>query len=144
MIGRNTDGDSYPAGVEWPEQTMFAGAQTELFKLRNGDDKVIGVASRIAVSTGQPVVEWAVHMPARGTMYVVLNSRAEPSGERVGALRTGTREFAELNGAVFERYRTEAGGPEGVTGGRLELVAALVGPDVPFDPLEDIGTEDSE
>lgn len=138
MIGRSTDGGSFPATMQWPDDPSFAGAQTELFKVRNAEEKVVGVASRIAVSSGQPIVEWAVHMPARGTMYLVLDNQAEDSGERVGSLRTGTREFAELQGAVYERYRTQTRDPEEGTTGRLELVTALVGPNVPFVPIDDI------
>lgn len=142
ILGRTTAGGSFPAGVEWPDHSSFAGAQTELFKVRNDDDKVVGVASRIAITAGQPIVEWAVHMPARGTMYVVLDNDATESGERVGSLRTGTREFAELKGSVFERYRADVGDTDEGPAGRLELITALVGPDVPFAPLDDGGDEE--
>ncbi|MEM7500746.1 MAG: hypothetical protein AAF417_01830 [Pseudomonadota bacterium] len=117
-----------PATVEWPEFMADKNTQAELFKVRNAEDKVIGIASRFAVGGDSAFVEWAVHMPARGTLYLALDQRPNAAGHRDGGLRGGTREFAELKGSVVERFEAAGGGG----GGRLELVTALVGPDEPI------------
>lgn len=131
FAGRGGAENTVPPGVEWPEFLSHADAQAELFKVRNDSERVIGVASRIAAGGKQPFVEWAVHMPARGTIYLLLDSSPTAAGIRAGSLRAGTREFAELHGSVFERYVTNVDGGEEGAEGRLELMTALVGPDVP-------------
>ncbi len=128
---------SVPPGLEWPDYLNLKNTQTELFKVRNEAERVVGIASRIAVSGDRPFVEWAVHLPARGTMYVLLDSSPTRSGTRAGTLRAGTREFSELRGSVFERYVTDVEGADEGFAGRLELVAALVGPDAPFTEMMD-------
>lgn len=117
-----------PAMIEWPEFMADKNTQTELFKVRNAEDRVIGIASRFATGGDGAIVEWAVHMPARGTMYFAFNRQPNASGHRDGGLRGGTREFAELKGSVVERFEAASEGG----GGRLELVTALVGPDEPL------------
>lgn len=116
---------SVPAALEWPAGAMFDGVQAELFKLRDANDVVVGVASRLAGpgdATGS-VLEWALHLPARGTLYASMQPGAAADGYRNGVLRAGTREFAGLRGSVRERFL--AGG--GDDGGRIELTTALVG-----------------
>lgn len=128
---------SIPPGIDWPDYVNLEGSQTELFKMRNDAERVVGVASRIAAGGSRPFIEWAVHMPARGTIYVLLDSRPTESGDRAGRLRAGTREFEAMHGAVFERYVKEVEIEDAESIGRLELVTALVGPDVPYDILPD-------
>lgn len=124
---------AFPAAIDWPDFEGLADSQTELFKIRNDDERVIGVASRIAAGQRQPFVEWAVHMPARGTIYVVLDGNTTAAGNRVGVLNAGTREFSELRGNVIERYVADVGTTEdGDSVGRLELITALVGPEAPL------------
>jgi len=120
-----------PATLEWPAAPVLGDTQAELFKLRNRDDVVVGVASRIS-GTGTAsgtVVEWTLHLPARGTLYVNLQPQAEDSGFRSGSLRAGTREFASLTGSVNERFigNVEEQDGEDNVEGRIELVTALVG-----------------
>jgi hypothetical protein len=119
-----------PATLEWPATPVLGDARAELFKIRNRDDVVVGVASRIS-GTGTAsgtVVEWTLHLPARGTLYVNLQPQADASGLRSGSLRTGTREFASRTGSVNERFIggiEEQDGEDSVEG-RIELVTALV------------------
>lgn len=127
LAGRADLENPVPPGLAWPENEFLSGIQTELFKIRNADEKVVGVASRIVSAGEQPFVEWAIHMPARGTMYFVLAHAANESGVRVGRLRSGTREFSLLSGVVTERYiAVDETTNDGISG-RLELMTALVG-----------------
>lgn len=120
-----------PASLEWPSAPVLGDARAELFKIRNRNDVVVGVASRIS-GTGTAsgsVVEWTLHLPARGTLYVNLQPRADSTGLRTGTLRAGTREFASMTGSVNERLvgPVESGNDEENIEGRIELVTALVG-----------------
>lgn len=122
--------ENVPPGLEWPATGALAGAQAELFKIRDGHDVVVGVASRIAgagAATGA-VVEWMLHLPARGSIYVTMQAAAGSDGYRGGSVRAGTREFAGLHGNVIERHfdARDAASPEGDSDGRIELVTALV------------------
>jgi hypothetical protein len=127
LAGRADLENPVPPGLDWPDNEFLSGTNTELFKIRNADEKVVGVASRIVGGGDQPFVEWAVHMPARGTMYLVLADAANASGVRIGSLRSGTREFALLNGVVTERYIAADETPNDGIRGRLELMTSLVG-----------------
>lgn len=112
-----------PAALAWPAVLAADGIELELFKVRNRDDTVIGVASRLAV-TGPatvPVVEWMVHLPARGSMYFPLGGSPDADGIRRGRMQGGTQEFARRSGEVRERYLTAGG-----SGGTIELQAVLV------------------
>jgi len=119
-----------PANLEWPEVAVLGDAQAELFKIRNRNDVVVGVASRISgtgSATGN-VVEWTLHLPARGTLYANLQPLPDEGGSRSGRLRAGTREFASMQGSINERTRAIEDGRENDSGpvGRIELVTALV------------------
>lgn len=118
-----------PPGLEWPELDFLANIQTELFKIRNENGIVVGTASRMSGKSEQhgSFVEWTVHLPARGTMYVTMDPTPSPNGYREGSLRAGTREFLTLDGVVLERFVKDSlsSDPDGT--GRIELAAALVG-----------------
>jgi len=128
-----------PASLEWPDEKSFQNAQTELFKLRNRNGAVVGVASRISGPVGGSgsIVEWTLHLPARGTLYASLESPAGTAGTRTGSLRAGTREFAEFHGSISERFSSPDGNDdaEADVEGRIELVTSLVGS--PIDTEED-------
>ncbi|NOX68743.1 MAG: hypothetical protein GXP15_06125 [Gammaproteobacteria bacterium] len=126
LAGRADLQTPLPPGLEWPDDALLSGTQIELFKIRNANEKVIGVASRIVGGGEQPFIEWAIHMPARGTSYFVLADAANESGERTGNLRTGTREFSSLSGVVAERYIAEDTTTSDGVSGRLELTTSLV------------------
>lgn len=132
MAGSASSEVTIPPGLEWPDYLNLADSQTELFKLRNDAERVIGIASRIAAGSNPRFVEWALHLPARGTLYLHLAGAPSREGARSGTLRAGTREFSELRGSAVERYvRNVPDGDEGYDS-RLELVTALVGPDAPL------------
>ncbi len=130
MAGVSGSPRSTPPGLEWPDLDFLVNIQTELFKVRNENGVVVGAASRISGKSEQreSFVEWAVHLPARGTMYVSMAPNPSPDGYREGTLRAGTREFLTLNGVVLERYVRDDIGPDSDGAGRIELAAALVGP----------------
>jgi hypothetical protein len=119
-----------PANLEWPAMAALGDAQAEVFKIRNRNDVVVGVASRISgtgTATGN-VVEWTLHLPARGTLYANLQPLPDAAGNRSGRLRAGTREFASMTGSFNERLQVAADGQEdnSGSGNRIELVTALV------------------
>lgn len=128
MIGAPNQENPLPPGLEWPLEAVFDGLRGELFKLRNEHDAVIGVASRIAVNDPAlgPMVEWVLHFPARGSMFVRLDLSSTNSTQRTGPISAGTREFNTLSGAVSERWVPEEGDDDTLIG-RIELVAAFVG-----------------
>ncbi len=121
---------NFPAGLNWPSEEGLGGSTVEVFKLRNSNDRVIGLAARIESkkeSTG-PFVHWMLHLPARGSLFLQM-SRAGAGGEfRPGKLVGGTREFELMSGAVREFYRTDVENADLGISGRLELVTSLVGP----------------
>jgi len=128
MIGAPAQKEPLPAGLNWPEDEQLAGARAELFKIRNGKDAVVGVASRVAAShtdTGN-IIEWVLHLPARGSVYVSMQPEATDGGYRVGELAAGTREFKPLHGRVTERWVADTSGTEEAPAGRIEITTAFV------------------
>lgn len=119
-----------PAALEWPATDVLANARVELFKIRDRKDTVIGVASRMTgpVAAQGSVVEWTLHLPARGTMYVAMQETTDADGRRDGSLRAGTREFSERHGSVNERFvdTAAAADDDSWIEGRIELRTALV------------------
>ena len=117
-----------PPDLVWPEGMLSGEINTELFKLRNARDAVIGVASRIAARGPDQgaIIEWVLHVPARGSAYVTMQPEALEGGYRSGVLRHGTREFQSLKGSMTERW-VAAGAADGSPGeGRIELEIAFV------------------
>lgn len=118
-----------PEGLDWPDDSRLAGSQTEVFKIRNRDDLVVGVGSRIAgtVTGSGRIVEWTLHLPARGSVYASMSPASDAGGVRDGRMLAGTREFANMQGSIRERFVAPGEGDEMGTAGRIELVTALVG-----------------
>lgn len=130
MVGDVGDKDSkrsLPPGLAWPDSPLLLGSRTELFKLRNSRNAVIGVASRLAANNDElgSIIEWVLHLPARGSMYITLDPQAV-DGSRTGSLRAGSREFESLIGNVSERWIDDTTGDEDAPAGRIELVATFV------------------
>ena len=126
-----------PEGLEWPDHELFADSQTELFKVRDRKDVVVGVASRIASSDlADPFIHWMLHLPARGTIFLNMSAVADVDGYRSGFLQAGTREFAQLSGAVKERFVDQAAQAEYESDGRIELTTAFVAPLIDDDDFE--------
>jgi hypothetical protein len=128
LVGSQTSRTLVPPELEWPQDELFAGVQTELFKLRNINDRVVGVASRIAVSDDRlgESVEWVLHLPARGSIYASLPPAMLDGGYRVGPMRAGTREFARIEGQLTERWVDDTSGLEYAPDGRIEIITAFV------------------
>lgn len=138
MVGDQDSKSPKPPGIAWPESSMLDGSRTELFKLRNSRNTVIGVASRLAANNDKlgSVVEWVVHLPARGSMYISLAPEAADGG-RSGEMRAGTREFDSLIGTVSERWIADTTGAADAPAGRIELVATFVS-NKPIDQEESV------
>lgn len=135
MVGVPGLSNTTPAGLAWPDDQIFAGSQAEVFKIRDRDDTVVGVASRIASTreTTGSFIQWVLHLPARGTMFISMQQDPTTEGFRSGVLRAGTRDFAELSGEIRERFLTEVADTDGQAGKRIQLVTALVGPMADFE-----------
>ncbi len=124
MVGAPGQTESLPPELDWPEEPFLSDARAELFKLRNTRDAVVGVASRIAAQDDAgDVVEWVLHLPARGSVFVTMDP-APVDGRRAGEMRAGTREFSHLVGRVSERWVSDSS--DGVNAGRIELQATFV------------------
>ena len=129
---------SIPAGLNWPADDVLGNFQAEIFKVRDRNDVVVGVASRLASSTetAGSFIEWSLHLPARGTIYAQMEMSPSEDGFRVGTMRAGTREFEALSGSVRERFIAEVDSGEQDVESRIELVTALVG--LPEEDVDDM------
>lgn len=133
VVGARTAAESVPPGLQWPDDPIVDGVSAELFKLRNANDTVIGVASRVAATdytlgdTIGDTIDWVLHFPARGSVFVSMRPEVVDGNYRVGRISAGTREFDDLDGRLTERW--VSGDPEEVEGpsGRIELVSRFVG-----------------
>jgi hypothetical protein len=129
LVGLPNDDSTLPADLAWPGREHLPGLQAEIFKLRDKNNAVIGVASRLASADDPsgPFIEWVLHLPARGTLYVNMDIMPDADGLRAGHLRAGTRDFATLTGSMSERLVTDV--PEEYDiDKRIELETRLVAP----------------
>ena len=139
MIGAPNQAEPVPPLLEWPDGEIFTGLRAELFKVRNADDKVIGVASRVASESEElgDSIEWMVHLPARGTFHISMPPESVDGTSRVGTLRAGTREFGAMHGRVSERWVANTDDDdEDAPDGHIELVTTFVGEFVDDEPEE--------
>ena len=129
LAGDSAEGSAMPTALEWPGDRIFHGSQAELFKLRDRNDAVVGIASRISSSAeaSGEFVEWMLHLPARGSMFVMFES-STAGGLRNGVLRGGTGDFAELSGTVTEQFRDQVSDGDSDTVARIEIMTRLMGP----------------
>lgn len=129
LLGAPGEEAPLPPGLAWPDDGRFDNSQTEVFKLRNRKDVVVGVASRIAgpLTGNGRIVEWTLHLPARGSLYASMAPAVDDSGIRGGRVLAGTREFSEMRGTVQEQVVAPSRSADAPGDGRIELVTALIG-----------------
>lgn len=128
MVGAPRQKNSLPVGMEWPADELLDDVRVELFKIRNERDTVVGVAARTAAKDGtDDVIDWVLHLPARGSIFVNMRPEALPGGYRQGELRAGSREFSELTGRLTERWVPNSSTEEDAPAGRIELLTTFVG-----------------
>ncbi|MCH8073642.1 MAG: hypothetical protein IH912_01165 [Proteobacteria bacterium] len=129
LVGLVGTDNALPAGLEWPGDELFGNLQAEMFKIRDRNDVVIGVASRLANASEEtgPFIEWVLHLPARGTVYLQMNLAASAEGHRSGRMIAGTRDFETLTGTVRERFITDIENEDFSAGERIELITTLIG-----------------
>lgn len=128
MVGAPGQARTVPEGLDWPTDDVLATVRAEIFKIRNERDIVVGIASRVAAKSGdRDVIEWVLHLPARGSMYVTMDPTPRQCGFRLGDLRNGAHEFAPLTGVLTERWVADTSGEEDAPAGRIELMASYVG-----------------
>ncbi len=139
MIGAQGQAQALPPGMEWPEDPRFSNVRGELFKLRNSRDAVIGVASRFAFEDPElgSHIDWVLHLPARGSVFVEMRPESVNGTNRVGTLRAGTREFGSLRGQIDERWIADTTGPEDAPAGRIELLMTFVSSEF-YEPEEEL------
>lgn len=127
-----------PPGLQWPDIEVLAGVRTEIFKIRNAHDVVIGVAIRnAATNEDQDFIDWVLHFPARGSVFVNMDAEPQEGGYRIGRFRAGSREFGNLTGAMVERWVANTSNEEGASSGHIELMATYVGEPQPPAPTEE-------
>lgn len=84
-----------PARLEWPAALAGRADDVAVYHLRDEDDRVIGIASRVAGAVASGEAEWVLFIPARGTM---LLSGAAAGGSESGSVAGGTGLFDGLDG----------------------------------------------
>lgn len=128
MTGTPTRGESVPANLEWPGGNQLGDVRMEMFKIRNARDAVVGVAVRTAAKRdSETVIDWMLHLPARGSLMVSMEPEPRESGARIGTIVSGSREFEELSGALAERWVANQSDAEDAPLGRIELRASYLG-----------------
>jgi hypothetical protein len=132
MIGARGQTGVLPDGLDWPADEVLADVRAEMFKIRNARDTVIGVAVRTAAKSGdENTIDWVLHLPARGSVFVNMDATPREGGYRLGEIRSGSREFAPLHGFMTERWVANDSGDEEAPAGHIELVATYVGESAP-------------
>jgi hypothetical protein len=134
MVGAADQMASSSAGVAWPSDEILAGVSGEMFKLRNERGDVVGIAARtVAEEVDTNVIDWVLHLPARGSLFFNMDAAPDESGYRRGGLRSATQEFESLGGTITERWIADESEKEDAPDGRIELQANYVGQ---LEPIE--------
>ena len=121
-------GSSVPGNLAWPKDELFDPIHFEIYKLRNQSDVVVGLAARaVAEDQTGSTVEWVLHLPARGSQFISMQTQSASGPVRRGVLRAGSREFDDLDGSMTVRWLTGSPGKQAVNGGRIELQTGYVG-----------------
>lgn len=128
LVGAHGNSNPLPAAMHWPTDEELQDVRVELFKIRNARDAVVGVAARTAAKQGSDdVIDWVMHLPARGSVFVNMKPEALEGGYRRGELRAGSREFGQLVGVMTERWVPDTSGDEDAPAGRIELSTTFIG-----------------
>ena len=128
LVGAPGQADAGPDGLEWPNDAALDGVRTQMFKIRNAHDSVVGIAARTAATRGEEdIVDWIVHLPARGSVFASMEPNLREGGFRDGVIQAGSREFSRLRGSLTERWVADASGDEDAPQGRIELQATYFG-----------------
>ena len=128
LTGAPGQADPLPPGLSWPEHELLAHSRTEVFKIRNARDTVVGVAVRNAAEGAEEVIiDWVLHLPARGSVFVNMEAVPTDSGYRLGKIRSGSREFAPLSGFMTESWVENESDEEDAPQGYIELTTTYVG-----------------
>ncbi len=139
ITGAAGEGRARPEGLYWPAEDLLANVRTEIFKIRNARDAVVGVGVRSAARQGDEIViDWMIHLPARGSLFAGMEEAPRANGYRLGRINAGSREFAQFRGSVGERWvaNTSDTDDEDAQDGRIELRAAYVGELEPLNQQE--------
>jgi hypothetical protein len=129
LVGLAGEQNALPAELDWPSDALFGNLQAEMFKVRDRYDVVVGVASRLASASEEtgPFIEWVLHLPARGTLYLQMDVTPAPEGHRNGRMLAGTRDFVTMHGNAREQFVTDIESSDSGVQGRIELITVLVG-----------------
>ena len=134
MVGRPGQVTGLPVGMDWPDDEILANFSAEIFKVRNAQNTVIGVATRtVAKEEDADVIDWVIHLPARGSLFFNMEPAPIEGGHRIGRLRVGSREFESLTGFIPERWVPDTSGAEDAPAGSIELLATYVGEAEPIE-----------
>lgn len=118
--------ETVPTRLEWPADEKLQPIGVEFYKIRNEQDAVIGVASRTA-AVGATTNDWLLHLPARGSQLVSVQTAPLPGGVRRGDLRAGSREFAKRSGSVALRWLPDESADASSPSGHIELLTNYIG-----------------
>ena len=122
ILARQPGQDSLlPEMLDWPGADILQPIGVELYKIRNERGVVIGVASRNS-EVGLTTTDWLLHLPARGSQLISVQTQATLNGARRGDLRAGSREFAKRRGSVAVRWVPDDSADQGVASGRIEML----------------------
>ena len=127
MIGATGKDSGVPVGLIWPKDSVFQNISTEIFKIRNARNAVVGVAARTVAKEGNTdLTDWVIHLPARGSLFVNMEPQTQKGRPRIGKLRTGSREFNDLTGFIAESWVADTSGEDGAPEGRIQLLANYI------------------
>lgn len=134
MNGAADQRASSSVDIAWPSDEILAGVSGEMFKLRNERGDVVGIAARtVAQEVDTNVIDWVLHLPARGSLFFNMDTTPSENGSRRGALHSATEEFESLGGIITERWVADESDLEDAPDGRIELRATYVGQ---LEPIE--------
>jgi hypothetical protein len=142
---------AYPAVDQHREASLVKvapnGGVMESFHINVPDDRIMSrspgrqpsIPENLAWPTGErfdsahadeqsgALVEWVLHLPARGSQFISMQQQKSADGLRRGVLQAGSREFDEREGSITVRWVADTSGREDAPDGRIELETSYVG-----------------